>query len=166
MRHMTQQSTLSTGRRKPLQHKADKRVADRQANIENVRAFVCPLGRGRFSHGITEGGTQRHSVSFCSAGCCSSPELSVPFDRKALELRYVLRIVCRLVGHKRSRRRARPNAGTWRSECIFCATPLVRVRHRVWVPTAEKRCPRDGTRAPLTAERANAPSESISDIRH
>jgi hypothetical protein len=45
--------------------------------------------------------------------------------------------VCRLVGHKRSRERARPVAGTWLSRCQLCDVQLVRIERRRWVPISK-----------------------------
>ena len=41
-------------------------------------------------------------------------------------------IMCRLVGHKRSRRRARRAGETWKSECVYCHTPLLRIGPKNW----------------------------------
>lgn len=45
-----------------------------------------------------------------------------------------LRKLCELTGHSRSKRYARPAGGTWRSECRFCGTPLVRLGPGHWMP--------------------------------
>ena len=42
-------------------------------------------------------------------------------------------LICRLVGHRRSRKRARLFAGSWVSRCRFCDERLVRLGPRQWV---------------------------------
>ena len=49
----------------------------------------------------------------------------------------MLKILCKLVGHHRSRRHARPAAGTWRSECHLCGTPMQRISPGHWQPVSE-----------------------------
>ncbi len=49
----------------------------------------------------------------------------------------LLRHICRIVGHKRCKRQARPFAGSWRSKCRLCGAPLVRLRQRRWVTLSE-----------------------------
>ncbi|MEO7240109.1 MAG: hypothetical protein ABIW16_01795 [Sphingomicrobium sp.] len=45
-----------------------------------------------------------------------------------------LPLVCRMVGHRRSRAAARLVGYNWRSDCLFCGTRLVRVGPGVWKP--------------------------------
>ena len=49
----------------------------------------------------------------------------------------MLNILCTLVGHHRSRRLARPAAGTWRSECYLCGTTMERIGPGQWRPISE-----------------------------
>ena len=42
------------------------------------------------------------------------------------------KIICRIVGHKRSKRAAKRSGETWRSECIFCHTPMLRIAPKNW----------------------------------
>jgi hypothetical protein len=59
--------------------------------------------------------------------------------------------VCRLVGHKRSKERARPVAGTWLSHCQLCEIQLVRIERGRWVPTSRLKPEyRDALRAAMT----------------
>ena len=41
-------------------------------------------------------------------------------------------IVCRIIGHRRSRLRAELVAGTWRSRCKRCGVRLVRLQPSKW----------------------------------
>jgi hypothetical protein len=43
-----------------------------------------------------------------------------------------MQLFCRIFGHRRSRRRARPFAGRWRSRCSRCGTDLVRLAPGEW----------------------------------
>jgi hypothetical protein len=45
-----------------------------------------------------------------------------------------MNILCRLFGHRRSRRRIMPWRDSWQTECSLCSTRLTRVRHGQWVP--------------------------------
>lgn len=54
-------------------------------------------------------------------------------------LRPMIEILCMMFGHSRSRRGARFVAGTWRSDCRLCETPLIRLRHGQWIPTTHLR---------------------------
>lgn len=47
--------------------------------------------------------------------------------------------ICNLIGHRRSKRQARPAAGTWTSECQRCGTRLERIGPRQWLPIADLR---------------------------
>lgn len=49
----------------------------------------------------------------------------------------MLNLVCSLVGHHRSRRRARPAAGTWISKCHLCGTRMQRISPGHWLPVSE-----------------------------
>jgi hypothetical protein len=49
----------------------------------------------------------------------------------------MLNFLCSLIGHHRSRKRLRPTAGTWQSECILCGTRMQRIGPQHWVPVAE-----------------------------
>ena len=40
--------------------------------------------------------------------------------------------ICRLIGHRRSKRHVRPYRQTWRSECRHCGLPLMRDAPGVW----------------------------------
>jgi len=40
--------------------------------------------------------------------------------------------LCRLLGHRRSRRKARLSGGEWRSLCIYCREPMVRMGPSDW----------------------------------
>ena len=46
----------------------------------------------------------------------------------------MLPFLCRLVGHRRSKRWARPTPMGWRSECRRCGEALIRVAPRQWQP--------------------------------
>lgn len=46
-------------------------------------------------------------------------------------------ILCNLLGHRRSRRRVRPAAGTWRSECHLCGTRLQRLSRGRWLAISD-----------------------------
>lgn len=50
----------------------------------------------------------------------------------------MLRIFCRIFGHHRSKRWARPTADGWRSECVLCGANLVRVGRKRWRPANSK----------------------------
>jgi len=41
--------------------------------------------------------------------------------------------VCRVLGHRRSKRKARPLATTWSSECWLCGQRIVRIKRRQWI---------------------------------
>lgn len=41
-------------------------------------------------------------------------------------------IVCRIIGHRRSRRQAHRVDGAWLSRCKRCGVKLVRLRHAEW----------------------------------
>ena len=41
--------------------------------------------------------------------------------------------VCRVLGHSRSKRKARPLATTWSSECRLCGQRIVRIKRRQWI---------------------------------
>ena len=38
-----------------------------------------------------------------------------------------------MVGHQRSKRKARPLATTWTSECRLCGERIVRIKRRQWI---------------------------------
>ena len=40
--------------------------------------------------------------------------------------------ICRLAGHKRSKRTARRAGETWRSQCIYCHSPMLRISAKNW----------------------------------
>jgi hypothetical protein len=42
--------------------------------------------------------------------------------------------LCRLIGHRRNKRRITQWRDSWQSECIICSTRLARVRPGQWVP--------------------------------
>ena len=42
-------------------------------------------------------------------------------------------LICRLIGHRRSRKRARFLAGGWVSRCRFCDERLIRLGPKQWV---------------------------------
>lgn len=46
-------------------------------------------------------------------------------------------IFCALLGHRRSRRRARPSLGHWRSRCHLCGTRMQRIAPGRWLPLSE-----------------------------
>ena len=46
----------------------------------------------------------------------------------------ICRIVCFVVGHRRSKSSAHRVKGEWRSWCKRCGTRLVRVRRSTWLP--------------------------------
>jgi hypothetical protein len=46
----------------------------------------------------------------------------------------MMNFVCDLLGHRRSRRLARPYAGTWRSRCVLCGERLERAGPKNWRP--------------------------------
>lgn len=41
--------------------------------------------------------------------------------------------VCRVLGHRRSKRKARALATTWTSECWLCGQRIVRIKRRQWI---------------------------------
>jgi hypothetical protein len=45
-----------------------------------------------------------------------------------------VQILCHVIGHKRSKRLARPWRESWQSECIVCAERLGRIAPRKWLP--------------------------------
>ena len=47
----------------------------------------------------------------------------------------VMKFLCLIVGHRRSRGKARLNARTaqYESECSYCQSPMVRLAHRQWI---------------------------------
>ena len=45
-----------------------------------------------------------------------------------------MHILCRLMGHKRNKRRVTQWRESWQTECMICSTRLIRVRRRHWVP--------------------------------
>jgi hypothetical protein len=45
-----------------------------------------------------------------------------------------MHFLCRLLGHRRDRRRIMPWRETWQTECNRCSIRLGRVRHGKWVP--------------------------------
>ena len=47
--------------------------------------------------------------------------------------------ICRVLGHKRSKRAARPLATTWSSKCIICGQRIVRIRQNRWILLNEVR---------------------------
>jgi hypothetical protein len=47
--------------------------------------------------------------------------------------------ICNLIGHRRSKRWARPAAGTWTSECKRCGTRLERIGPGRWLAIADRR---------------------------
>lgn len=44
----------------------------------------------------------------------------------------MIRKLCKVVGHRRHERRARPYLETWRSECVRCGMPMVRSAPGLW----------------------------------
>lgn len=49
----------------------------------------------------------------------------------------VVKRVCRVVGHKRSKSAAWRFSETWRSKCVICGTTLERVAPNAWVPAEQ-----------------------------
>ena len=47
--------------------------------------------------------------------------------------------ICRLLGHQRSKRAARPLATTWTSKCWICGQRIVRLKRQQWIPLDEMR---------------------------
>ena len=45
-----------------------------------------------------------------------------------------VQILCQVIGHKRSKRRARVWRESWQSECIVCSERLGRIAPRKWLP--------------------------------
>jgi hypothetical protein len=43
-------------------------------------------------------------------------------------------ILCRFIGHRRSKRWARPTPEGWRSECRRCGESLIRIGPKQWLP--------------------------------
>ena len=43
-----------------------------------------------------------------------------------------LMILCHVLGHRRSRRKARITGGEWHSLCLFCREPMVRIGPKDW----------------------------------
>jgi hypothetical protein len=41
-------------------------------------------------------------------------------------------MLCRLIGHQRSRKNRRLVAGEWRSQCRWCGKPMMRWGHHDW----------------------------------
>ena len=41
-------------------------------------------------------------------------------------------ILCHVLGHRRSRRKARLSGGEWHSLCLFCREPMLRVGPGDW----------------------------------
>jgi hypothetical protein len=54
-----------------------------------------------------------------------------------------MKLVCRAIGHHRSKRLARPSAGIWLSECKRCGLPMERVGPHAWLPVIDDK---DATR--------------------
>lgn len=48
---------------------------------------------------------------------------------------YAIRLqsICRVLGHQRSKRKARPLATTWSSECRVCGQRIVRIKRKRWI---------------------------------
>jgi hypothetical protein len=52
----------------------------------------------------------------------------------------MLGLICRIVGHRRSKRDASfDTSHGWRSFCVRCRTPLIRIEKGVWQPDPEPR---------------------------
>jgi len=66
------------------------------------------------------------------AGCRVIDGLGIRAERTAWGILPVHRVLCRLFGHRRSRRRARRSGNGWRSRCRLCGTPMIRVAKGVW----------------------------------
>jgi cellulase/cellobiase CelA1 len=49
----------------------------------------------------------------------------------------MLQSICRVLGHQRSKRKARALATTWSSECRICGQRIVRIKRRRWILTRE-----------------------------
>src|SRR4028119_2174355 len=49
----------------------------------------------------------------------------------------MMQSICRVLGHKRSKSKARPLATTWSSECLICRRRIVRIKRGVWILTSE-----------------------------
>lgn len=45
--------------------------------------------------------------------------------------------LCYFLGHHRSKRWARPFAGTWRSECQYCGVRMERIGPGNWLPVSD-----------------------------
>jgi hypothetical protein len=62
---------------------------------------------------------------------------ALPLERVKPEGNPMLKLLCALVGHHRSRRRARPASGTWKSHCHLCGTRMQRISPGHWLPVSE-----------------------------
>jgi hypothetical protein len=47
-----------------------------------------------------------------------------------------MQILCRLLGHRRNKRRITQWRESWQTECLMCSTRLVRMRRGKWVPVS------------------------------
>jgi len=78
----------------------------------------------------------------------------------------IARIVCSVVGHRRSRSSAHRVAGEWRSWCKRCGSKLVRVKRSKWLPVNS--APPGGLLGARVEERGDVTRVRLADleVRH
>lgn len=69
------------------------------------------------------------------------------------------RLLCKLIGHRRDAKRARPSFDGWRSSCMLCGERMVRVAPGQWCLVEEVGQP------PISSRQAH-PCRSVRKRRH